>query len=104
MTRAVIYGSVARGEESATIDLDVNLEYVSDLAAPGMAKSYTEAQASFEDLGDELARAIGHRLHLSNYAKHLVDVAAGDWIKRGTEIGSAGKVRMVATPAKPKNE
>ena len=77
VTKAVIYGSVARGEESAASDLDVDLEYVLDLAAPGMAKSYTEAQASFEELGDELARGIGHRLHLSNYAKHHADVAAG---------------------------
>jgi hypothetical protein len=104
VTRAVIYGSVARGDEGQTSDLDVDLEYVSDLTAPGMARSYKEAQDSFDDLCEEIFREIGHRLQLSNYVKHLVDVDARGWIKCGTEIGSAGKVRMVATPTKPKNE
>jgi predicted nucleotidyltransferase len=75
VTRAVIYGSVARGDEGPTSDLDVDLEYVSDLTAPGMARSYTEAQGSFEDLSNHLFREIGHRLRLSNYVKHHVDVS-----------------------------
>jgi predicted nucleotidyltransferase len=98
VTKAVIYGSVARGDERPTSDLDVDLEYVSDLTAPGMTKSYDAAHANFEHLCDDLFQAIGHRLHLSNYAKHLYDRDPKDWIKCGTEIGSAGKARMVSTP------
>jgi predicted nucleotidyltransferase len=104
VTKAVIYGSVARGDERSTSDLDVDLEYVSDLSAPGMAVSYTEAHASFKNLSNKLSEAIGHRLCLSNYAKHHPDLAARDWIKCGTEIGSAGKAHMVSAPPKPKNE
>jgi predicted nucleotidyltransferase len=104
VTKAVIYGSVARGDERPTSDLDVDFEYVSDLTAPGMARSYTEAHGSIENLSNELFRAIGHRLRVSNYDKHHVDLAARDWIKCGTEIGCAGKVRMVRTFAKSKDE
>jgi predicted nucleotidyltransferase len=100
VTRAVVYGSVARGDERPTSDLDVDLEYVPDLAAPGMARSYAEAHGSLECLSNALFRAIGHRLRVSNYDKHRVDLAARDWIKCGTEIGRAGKVCMVTTPAK----
>jgi predicted nucleotidyltransferase len=104
VTRAVIYGSVARGDEKPTSDLDVDLEYVSDLTAPGMTKSYDEAHASFDNLCDDLFKAIGHRLRVSSYDKHHPDTDAKDWIKSGTEIGSAGKARMVTAPPKPKNE
>ena len=104
LTGASIYGSVARGNETPTSDLDIDLEYASDLTAPGMAVSYTEAQASFEDLCNELFREIGHRLRLSNYDKRRHDHRAREWIKCGTEIGSNRKVRMVRTAPKPKTE
>jgi predicted nucleotidyltransferase len=104
VTEAVIYGSVARGDERPTSDLDVDLQYVSDLTASGMARSYAEAHGSLENLSNDLFRAIGHRLRVSNYDKHHVDLATRDWIKCGTEIGCAGKVRMVTTPTKSKNE
>jgi predicted nucleotidyltransferase len=104
VTKAVIYGSVARGDEGPTSDLDVDLEYVSDLTAPGMTKSYDETHDSFEELCNDLFQAIGHRLRLSNYVKQHPDHAARAWIKCGTEIGSAGKARMVITPPKSRNE
>jgi len=66
--------------------------------------SYTEAQASFEDLCNELFREIGHRLRLSNYDKRRHDHRAREWVKCGTEIGSNRKVRMVRTAPKPKTE
>src|SRR5258708_5717591 len=40
--RAVIYGSVARGDERP--DSDFRCRFVTDLSAPGMAASYTKAQ------------------------------------------------------------
>jgi predicted nucleotidyltransferase len=104
VAKAVIYGSVARGDEGPTSDLDVDLEYVPNLTAPGMTKSYYEAHASFEKLSNDLVEVIGHRARLSNYAKHLFDNAPRNWIKCGTEIGALGKARMVRTPPKPKNE
>src|SRR5262245_53027875 len=81
VTSAVIYGSVARGDEAAGSDLDVDLEYVPDLTAPGMVGSYKEVQDSFADLSDKIKREVGHRLKLSNYVNHRLDHAARDWIK-----------------------
>lgn len=97
---AVIYGSVARGDEKPSSDLDLDLQFESDLTAPGMAVSYTNAQQSFDELHEQILSATGHPLKLSNYVVTRYDHGARRGIECGTEIGGRGKARVVAT--KPK--
>jgi predicted nucleotidyltransferase len=97
---AVILGSVARGDEKPGSDLDLDLQYVDDLTAPGMAVSYTNAQRSLDELHKQILRATGHHLKISNYVVSLYDQTVRRAIERGTEIAARGKVRVVAT--KPK--
>jgi predicted nucleotidyltransferase len=61
---AVIYGSVARGDEKPSSDLDLDLQF--DLTAPGMAVSYTNAQQSFDEWQEQILSSTGHPLKLSN--------------------------------------
>jgi predicted nucleotidyltransferase len=96
---AVIFGSVARGDEKPSSDLDLDLQYVDDLTAR-MAVSYTKAHRSFAKLREQILRATGHRLKLCNYRTSRYDHVARDAIKRGTEVAALKKVRIVAT--KPK--
>jgi Polymerase beta, Nucleotidyltransferase len=96
---AVIYGSVARGDENQNSDLDVDLTY-SDLSAPGMTDSYTCAHQSFDKLREDILCATGHPLRLSNYANHKYDHVPRDEIAHGTEIGVCGKARIVVTSPK----
>jgi predicted nucleotidyltransferase len=95
---AVIYGSVARGDEKPSSDLDPDLQF--DLTAPGMAVSYTNAQQSFDELQEQILSSTGHPLKLSNYVITRYDDCARRAINCGTEIGGRGKARVVAT--KPK--
>jgi predicted nucleotidyltransferase len=97
---AVIYGSVARGDEKPSSDLDLDLQFKSDLTAPGMVESYTNAQQSFDELHEQILSATGHPLKLSNYVITRYDHFARRAIECGTEIGGRGKTRVVAT--KPK--
>jgi len=97
---AVIYGSVARGDEKPTSDLDLDLQFESDLTVPGMAVSYTHAQQSFDELHAQILSETGHPLKLSNYVVARYDHCVRRAIEYGTEIGGRGKARVVAT--KPK--
>jgi predicted nucleotidyltransferase len=94
---AVIYGSVARGDEKPSSDLDVDLQFESDLTAPGMAISYTNAQQSLDELRKQILSETGHPLKLSNYVIARYDHCARRAIECGTEIGGRGKARVVAT-------
>lgn len=98
----VIFGSVARGDEGPTSDLDVDLEFVAPLTGAGMAKSYVKARRSFEDLRKEILGATGHSVELSNDVLDHLDDIARRAIECGTEIGVLGKARIVATAPKPK--
>src|SRR5262249_2120145 len=97
---AVIYGSVARSDEKPGSDLDLDLQFVCDLAAPGMAVSYTNAQQSLDELHAQILSATGHRLKISNYAASLHDHIVRRAIEYGTEIAALRKVRVVATNPK----
>jgi predicted nucleotidyltransferase len=97
----VIYGSVARGDERPDSDLDVDLEFVSDLSGTGMPTSYTDAQWSFNELHEDISREIGHTLQLSNYVIGRHDHVARAAIAGGTEIGVLRKARIVATSPRP---
>jgi predicted nucleotidyltransferase len=97
----VIYGSVARGDERLDSDLDVDLEFVSDLSGAGMLTSYTDAQRSFDELDKDVSRAIGHALQLSNYVIGRQDNVARTAIAQGREIGALRKARIVATSHRP---
>jgi len=96
---AVIYGSVARGDEKPSSDLDLDLEF--DLTGPGMAVSYTNAERSFDELHEQILSATGHPLKLSNYVTTRYDHCARRAIECGTEIGAREKARVVATKPKP---
>jgi predicted nucleotidyltransferase len=99
---AVIYGSVARGDEKPSSDLDLDLQFEFDLTAPGMAVSYTNAQQSLDELREQILCATRHRLKISNYVIKRYDRTARRAIECGTEIGARGKARVVATKPKPK--
>ena len=96
---AVIFGSVARGDENPISDLDLDLQYVDNLTGR-MAVSYTKAHRSFAKLGERILCATGHRLKLSNYRAGRYDHVVRDAIKHGIEVATLRKVRIVAT--KPK--
>jgi hypothetical protein len=87
-----------RGDEKAESDLDVDLEFVADLTAPGMAQSYTNAQNSLANLCKDMFCATSHDLRISNYRIGRVDHIARNAIECGTEIGVLRKARIVATP------
>jgi predicted nucleotidyltransferase len=96
---AVIFGSVARGEETPTSDLDVDLEFVAPLTER-LAASYRDACRSFDDLHRAALHATGHPLDLSNTVLDQLDDVARRAIECGTEIGKLRKARIVATAPK----
>jgi predicted nucleotidyltransferase len=96
---AVIFGSVARGDEKPGSDLDLDLQYVDDLTGR-MVVSYTKAHRSFDKLRERILCATGHRLKLCNYMPSRYDHVVRDAIKHGIEVATLRKVRIVAT--KPK--
>ena len=96
----VIFGSVARGDEAPSSDLDVDLQFVTPLSGR-MAESYRNACRSFIDLHRDILRATGHPLDLSNDVLDHLDDIARHAIEAGIEIGTLRKARIVATAAKP---
>jgi predicted nucleotidyltransferase len=86
--QAVIFGSVARGDETAESDLDVDLEFVADLTATGMAESYTNAQTSLADL------CHGFLLSRIQHEREKARAAQGDRTARNSG-------RVIRDPAVP---
>jgi predicted nucleotidyltransferase len=101
---AVIFGSVARGDEGPESDLDLDLEFIAPLTGLRMAESYMNARKSFDDLHRDILDATGHPLEISNYVLDHLDDIARRAIECGTEIGVLGKARMVATAPKPNQQ
>jgi predicted nucleotidyltransferase len=93
---AVIFGSVARGDEAPTSDLDLDLEFVAPFTER-LAESYREACRSFDRLHRDALRATGHPLDISNSVLDQIDDVARRAIECGTEVGKLGKARIVAT-------
>ena len=87
-----------RSDQIATLDLD--LQFVDDLTAPGMAVSYTDALHSFDELHAQILCTTSHRLKISNYQAHRYDNVVRRKIACGTEVAVLRKARIVAT--KPK--
>jgi predicted nucleotidyltransferase len=87
---AVIFGSVARGDEKPGSDLDLDLQYVDDLTGR-MVVSYTKAHQSFAKLRERILCATGHRLKLCNYMPSRNDHVVRDAIKHGIAGGEASR-------------
>jgi predicted nucleotidyltransferase len=100
-----VFGSVARNEATATSDLDIAFEYVSEVRSyeSNAVGCYTTVNDQWEQLVEELKQICRYQpsqTGLSPFSDSY-DHKAWSYIRNGREIGRYGKVILTWTARKP---
>jgi predicted nucleotidyltransferase len=99
-----VYGSIARGEEKPTSDIDIAFEYVANIATEAtMVTCYTKVNDDWESLAYSLQDRFGHLGRVTGLSPYNAPYDHKAWaaIREGREIGRSGKVKLTWTAPKP---
>ena len=95
-----IYGSIARGEEKPTSDIDIAFKYFANFEAEHMVTGYTKANDDWDDLSKSLLDRFGHLGRATGLCHQPYDYIAWAAIHKGWHIGRRSKVTLTWTARK----
>jgi predicted nucleotidyltransferase len=97
-----VFGSIARGDEKPTSDIDIAFEYVANIEkTQAMVTCYTQVNEDWDDLAYSLQKRFGHLGSVTGLYLKPYDHKAWAAIREGREIGRRGKVNLTWTAPKP---